>query len=161
MPSREASKTRQPAPVAAAPAPRERAPMFFRDVRHQDRALSILRRTLANGRTHHAYLFDGPDGVGKEMTARAVAAKLLCENVPGDAGFQAGLGLGGDADDADFEPCGDCRSCRLFAAGTHPDFHLVTRSLNKLHPEPQVRKTKGLYLVVAIIRHFLIERASA
>jgi DNA polymerase-3 subunit delta' len=156
--SRAAAPTDDGAPPVA---PRERKPMFFREVRHQDRALSILRRTLASGRTPHALLFDGPDGVGKEMTARALAAKLLCENIPGHVGFQAGLGLGGDAEGDDFEPCGDCRSCRLFAAGTHPDFHLIDRTLHKLHSDPAVRKTKGLYLVVAIIRQFLIERASA
>ena len=135
--------------------------MRFADIRHQERALSILRRSLASGRGHHAYLFDGPDGVGKELAGRALAAKLLCENVPGQAGFQGGLGLGGGAADDDFEPCGDCRSCRLLATGNHPDFHVIERALHKLHSIPTIRKSKGLFLVVDVIREFLIERASA
>ena len=53
--------------------------MRFSDVQHQDRALSIVRRALASGRMHHAYLFEGPEGVGKELSARALAAGLLCE----------------------------------------------------------------------------------
>ncbi len=119
--------------------------MRFRDVCHQERAISIIRRGLASGRTHHAYLFDGPEGVGKELTAVALAARLLCE-----------------APDlrADADACGECLSCRLLAAGNHPDFHLVHRGLHKLHPDRNIRSSKGLFLVVDVIRHFLIEPAS-
>lgn len=116
--------------------------MRFSDVQHQARALSLLRRALRSGRTHHAYLFDGPDGVGKEMTARALGARLLCEDASA-------------APDAD--ACGTCRACRALAAGTHPDFHFVDRSLHKVHPDPAVRRSRGLFLAVAVIRTFLIE----
>ncbi|NUQ50358.1 MAG: DNA polymerase III subunit delta', partial [Phycisphaerae bacterium] len=51
--------------------------MRFSDVQHQPRAVSLLRRSLRSGRTHHAYLLDGPLGVGKELAARALAARLL------------------------------------------------------------------------------------
>ena len=54
--------------------------MRFSDIRHQERAISILRRALRSGRTHHAYLFGGPEGVGKELAARALVARLLCED---------------------------------------------------------------------------------
>ena len=118
--------------------------MRFREVQHQDRALSIIRRALRSGRTHHAYLFDGPDGVGKEMAGNALAARLLCEDT--DA-----------APDAD--ACGVCRACRLMAAGNHPDFHLIHRGLRKFHPDRSVRTSKGLFLVVDLIRLFLIEPA--
>jgi DNA polymerase-3 subunit delta' len=116
----------------------------FSEILHQPRAISILRRALRSGRTHHAYLFDGPEGVGKALTARALAARLLCETE----------GLKPD-DDA----CGRCPSCHLLAVDTHPDFHLVHRGLHKLHPERKVRRSKGLFLVVDLIRHFVIEPA--
>lgn len=135
--------------------------MRFAEIQHQERALSILRRSLASGRAHHAYLFDGPEGVGKEMAGRTLAAKLLCENDPGRAGFQAGLGLANDGADEGFEPCGDCQSCRLMSTGNHPDFHVIERSLHKLSSDPAVRRSKGLFLVVDVIREFLIERSSA
>ncbi|MCG3128975.1 MAG: hypothetical protein CHACPFDD_03871 [Phycisphaerae bacterium] len=115
--------------------------MRLSDVRHQERAISILRRALSSGRTHHAYLFDGPEGIGKELTARALAARLMC---------RAPAGL---------DACGGCPSCRLIAGGGHPDFVLVERGLHKLHPDPAVRRRKGLFLTVDVIRHFLIERA--
>ncbi len=44
--------------------------MRLSDVQHQPRAISILRRSLSSGRTHHAYLFEGPEGVGKQMAAK-------------------------------------------------------------------------------------------
>lgn len=119
--------------------------MRFSDVHHQDRALSILRRALASGRTHHAYLFAGPPGVGKELAARALAAGHLCE-AP-DRRPEA-------------DACCHCRACRLLAAGNHPDFHLIHRGLHKRHPDSAIRAGKGLFLVVDVIRHFLIEPAS-
>lgn len=118
--------------------------MRFSDVLHQSRAMSILRRSLRSGRVHHAYLLEGPEGVGKELAARALAARLLCHDAA----------LPPDAD-----ACGVCASCRVLSAGNHTDFHVVDRRLHKLHPDRAVRATKGLYLVVSIVRHFLIEPA--
>ena len=118
--------------------------MRLSDVQHQPRAISILRRSLSSGRTHHAYLFEGPEGVGKQMAAKALAARLLClsPDIPADA-----------------DACGNCASCRLLARGNHPDFHLIERRLHKLHPDRTIRAGKGLFLVVDVIRTFLIEPA--
>jgi DNA polymerase III delta' subunit len=126
----------------------------WRDVQHQDRALAVLRRALRSGRTPHAYLFEGPEGVGKEMAAQALAARLLCTA----------------AGPADAEACGSCASCRLLAvdterhglaSGNHPDFHLIHRGLHKLHPDRAVRAARGLFLAVDLVRHFLIEPAAS
>ena len=119
--------------------------MQLSEVRHQERAVSILRRALRSGRTHHAYLFEGPAGVGKELAARALAAQLLCED---------------DQRAVDADACGRCPACRVFAAGNHPDFHLIHRGLHKLHPEPKIRRQKGLFLVIDVVRHCLIEPAT-
>lgn len=115
------------------------------DVLHQPAAVSLLRRALHSGRMPHAYLFDGPEGVGKERAAVALAARLLCE-APQLA--------------ADDDACTECTACRLMASGNHPDFHLVHRGLHKLHPDRSVRASKGLYLVVDLVRHFVIEPAA-
>lgn len=119
--------------------------MRFRDIEHQERALSILRRALRSGRTHHAYLLEGPSGVGKETAARALAARLLCldERLEPDA-----------------DGCGRCDSCRILASGNHPDLHVIDRRLRRHHPDRAVRAGKGLFLVVALVRHFLIEPSS-
>jgi DNA polymerase-3 subunit delta' len=90
------------------PAP-EPIPRFFRDILGQDRVISHLKTAMAKGRLSHAYLFLGPEGVGKASVARALAAALNC----------AALREDGDA-------CGECPSCRRLAAGTHPDFLVIS-----------------------------------
>lgn len=59
----------------------------------------------------HAYLFMGPEGVGKRTTALAYAKALNCTD---DAARAVG----------DF--CGVCRSCRMIALSQHPDVRLLT-----------------------------------
>ncbi|MEM9997547.1 MAG: DNA polymerase III subunit delta', partial [Bacteroidota bacterium] len=76
----------------------------------QDRALGVLRRALATDRVPHAYLFHGPDGVGKRAAALHLAQALQCENrgrsVPAD------------------QPCGQCLPCTKVARLLHPDIHV-------------------------------------
>ena len=67
-----------------------------------------LRMLLREERTPHALLFSGPRGIGKRKLAAATAAALLC------------------LDRNDGLACGACGSCRALAAGTHPDFYVVT-----------------------------------
>jgi len=76
-----------------------------------ERPLRVLKRALASGRIAHAYLFWGPDGIGKELAARAAARVLLCR----DAGaLERGEG------------CGRCDGCAKCDAGEHPDLHLLS-----------------------------------
>jgi DNA polymerase-3 subunit delta' len=77
----------------------------FNDILGHARPIEILRRALDSGRLHHAWLFHGPEGVGKRTLAEAFAAALLCER-PGSGG-----------------PCGQCPGCVKCRAGSHPDLH--------------------------------------
>jgi len=79
-------------------------------VEGQDRALEALRRALSNQRLHHAYLFAGPEGVGKGLAAQGLAEALLCTRPAAD----------GDA-------CSACSACRRTAQRQHPDLHIVER----------------------------------
>ena len=74
---------------------------------HRDLWRQIQQRRAA-GRLPHALLLSGPAGLGKGWFARRLARALLCERP-----------------DADGEACGQCRRCRLFRAGSHPDFSVV------------------------------------
>ncbi len=132
--------------------------MSIFDVQHQERAHRVLQQALASGRMPHAYLFAGPDGVGREMLADRLARLLLCESpprrpLPGELAGATADGLGLDA-------CGQCTNCRLVEAGTHPDLHLVYRQLNRQHPDATIRKQKALFLGVDVIRHFVVDRAA-
>lgn len=71
-----------------------------------DWALSLLRRTLAQGSPRHAYLLLGPRQVGKSTLARYMAQTLQC-TAEGE------------------RPCGDCRACRLAAHDSHPDIRWI------------------------------------
>lgn len=68
-----------------------------------------LKGYLDNERIPHGLLICGPKGVGKGPLARAFAQRLLC------------VASGQKA-------CGQCASCKLFLAATHPDFLLVAPS---------------------------------
>ncbi|MFJ4144803.1 DNA polymerase III subunit delta' [Pseudomonas sp. NPDC089734] len=55
----------------------------------------------------HAYLLHGPAGIGKRALAERLMASLLCQH-------PAGL-----------DACGQCKSCLLLAAGSHPDNYVL------------------------------------
>lgn len=55
---------------------------YFEDILGQEEACRSLVKTLENGNIHHAYLFIGPPGVGKFLTARAFARAVLLQHDP-------------------------------------------------------------------------------
>ena len=75
-------------------------------VQGQDQAVRLIASAIEADRMPHAYLFHGPDGVGKETTALEFARALFCE--------RGGL-----------DPCGACGPCGLVGRLGHPDVHLV------------------------------------
>ena len=84
------------------------APISFSALKGQERAKMFLARVLDSGRLAHAYLFRGPDGVGKQLCARIVAAAVNCSGTSGEGG------------------CGSCPSCRKFRSGNHPDIVVIS-----------------------------------
>jgi DNA polymerase-3 subunit delta' len=89
--------------------------MPWGSVRGHDRLVADLRQNLALGRLPHAFLFVGPEGVGKHLFARTLAKALLCER----------------AEPAALEPCGTCPACLQVEAGSHPDLLLAGRPADK------------------------------
>lgn len=80
----------------------------------QLRAYAQACEAIDAGRLAHGLLVCGPAKLGKRAVAERLARRLLC-NAPQSGG----------------EPCGSCRGCQLFAAGTHPDFRDVSFVPNK------------------------------
>lgn len=70
-------------------------------------AVQYLRRSLLNRRDAHAYLFAGPEGIGKALLAQRLAQALVCET-------------GGS------DPCLVCRACKRVVKGNHPDVRTVS-----------------------------------
>jgi DNA polymerase-3 subunit delta' len=50
----------------------------FENVLGQQPAVHTLKHALQSGRVHHAYRFEGPEGVGKELCALELAKELVC-----------------------------------------------------------------------------------
>jgi DNA polymerase-3 subunit delta' len=67
-----------------------------------------LWQQLAGRAQHaHAYLLHGPIGIGKRALAERLMASLLCQRPVG------------------LEGCGECKSCLLLVAGSHPDNYVL------------------------------------
>ena len=79
-----------------------------------DHAINTLRRMLAAQRVRHAYLFTGPEHIGKTLLAQRFAQTLLCTGGP-------------DPNMAPQSPCNVCLSCRKVLHGNHPDVHYISR----------------------------------
>ncbi len=88
--------------------------MKLSDVIGQDVSVNILRKTFINGRYSQAYLFTGPEGVGKRLTALAFAQILNCR--------EPSMDFDGKTIDA----CDECDSCRKIRDSNHPDVEIIT-----------------------------------
>jgi DNA polymerase-3 subunit delta' len=73
----------------------------------------MFSKLLLSDHLPHALLINGPSGVGKSSFCHYSAQALLCAK-PTDVGS-----------------CGECESCLLFIAGTHPDYLLLTPKKDK------------------------------
>lgn len=98
--------------------------MTLSAIEGQGAAVETLQVALASRRVHHAYLFAGPDGVGKEAAARSLAQALVCTSPRTDEG-QAGLAC---------EACDACRRAITDATTPphvplHPDLVILERGL--------------------------------
>lgn len=94
--------------------------MSFSEVQHQAQAVAALRSVLATDRVPHGFIFCGPAGVGKAMTARALAAALLCDAPKTGRGKASAP-----------RACGTCLQCRQVARDSHPDLTWFRRRPDK------------------------------
>ena len=85
--------------------------MKFSEIYGHGSVKETLKRAALTDSVGHAYIFEGPDGVGRFSTALSFASMLLCENK------------------TEGEPCGTCNICRMCAAGSHPDVRIITNQL--------------------------------
>ena len=121
--------------------------MSLKEIFCQDKAIGLLQRAFATGKVPHAYIFAGPEGVGKYKTAWEWARLLLCKNPVAEKIN------GGDFSDS----CDSCQSCRLFATDSHPDFHCVYKELREFTVEGR-GKGPPVDLPVDVIREFLVAK---
>jgi len=124
--------------------------MTFDSIIGHERQKDILRQALRNQRIAHAYLFEGPEGVGKRLVALALARALLCKTGTG---------------------CGDCSACRKVDHNNHPDVHFLDAEgatikidqVRALQKELSLRPLEGRYKICLIdgAEHFNPAAANA
>ena len=82
--------------------------MSFASILGHQQAIQGLQSTIQRNRVSHAYLFSGPDGIGKSRLALAFTQLLNCEHPT-----------------EDMDACGICRSCVQIQEDRHPDVHAL------------------------------------
>lgn len=91
-----------------------------------------LQRERAQSRLPHALLLTGPQGLGKLQFAHRLAQSLLCTR--GEEG-----------------PCGRCEACRLYTAGSHPDFREIVPEQDS--DQIKIDQIRALVAFVGLSRH--------
>lgn len=83
--------------------------MSFKHIKGQDKALAILKQDLEHAHLASAYLFSGPESVGKRIAAKGFAKALNCQNNALDS-------------------CDECPSCLKIEKNQHPDVFMIDAS---------------------------------
>ncbi len=78
-----------------------------------DAAVTLLNGSFVRNRVSHAYLFTGPNGVGKRTLALDLAKALNCSPAPN---------LMGEAT----RPCDNCSPCDRISRKQHPDVRVIS-----------------------------------
>ncbi|HEX3777107.1 MAG TPA: DNA polymerase III subunit [Polyangiaceae bacterium] len=115
----------------------------FSEILGQEPALETLERALAGGHVHHAYRFEGPEGVGKERAAFALAQALVCER----GGARA---------------CTECSACQRALriseeeprVPAHPDVVLLERGLYR----GRISANEATGISIEQVRRIVLER---
>ncbi len=104
-------------------------PRRFGEIAIQKHVSETLRSAVARNRVAHAYLFNGPRGVGKTTAARVLAMALNCPD-RGDDG----------------EPCGECESCeRIWSGRTSLDVIEIDAASNRGVDDARDLRERAMY----------------
>ncbi|HHJ00902.1 MAG TPA: hypothetical protein ENJ81_01805 [Candidatus Aerophobetes bacterium] len=96
--------------------------MSFQDIIGQRQAIKMLQANIASSSIANAYLFVGPEGVGRTLTAFTFAKALNCERGGKDS-------------------CDSCSSCRKIDHLNHPDVRTIKPEGNSIKID-QIRSLK-------------------
>ncbi|MEG0583856.1 MAG: AAA family ATPase, partial [Cetobacterium sp.] len=107
---------------------RKYRPKDFSEVAGEDEIVTTLKNSLRTGRIAHAYLFNGPRGVGKTTVARLIAKGVNClENGITDT------------------PCNKCENCLSITEGNFMDLIEIDAASNRGIDEIRQLKEKINY----------------
>lgn len=126
--------------------------MSFKQIRGHDRGIQLLKSVWMQNKLPSAYLFVGPEGIGKSFVARTFAKFINCLNKKID------------------DSCDSCISCIKIDKGIHPDVHLISADMGgvslevlgdsiKIDQIRQLQKDISLKPYEAKIKIFIINDA--
>ena len=105
--------------------------MSFREVIGHRRMLTFVSRAIARDTLTPSVVLSGPEGVGKRLTAVAIAQALNCKDRPSSIVDRRSSTDDGrrTMDDGrwtiDDVGCGTCLACTRIARGVHPDVQII------------------------------------
>jgi len=116
--------------------------MRFSDVLGHDRALSIIHAYLEKSCFSGAFIFSGPEGIGKRMVAKLIAEQLNCTGQTN-------------------RPCGNCSGCLKIQNETHPDLHIIQngQSQIKIDDIRGILRSANLRPYEGALKVFIIDNA--
>ncbi|MCQ4573828.1 MAG: DNA polymerase III subunit delta' [Candidatus Brocadiales bacterium] len=116
--------------------------MSFKKILSQSHVVASFQSVLSRGRLAHAYMFHGPEGVGKALFARELSKALLCQEGRSDA-------------------CDTCESCRGVDTGRNPNLSWITAGYKviTIASIQELERLAALKPVEAKRRVFVIEDA--
>lgn len=151
--AKKSAGKKPPRPKVMSGPPEERAvlevpaPVPLAAVTGQDRAIARLHDAMSTGRMHHAWIFHGPEGVGKFTTALAWAALLLDPTTAKDTTGRYAA-----------DPASPTQT--LLASGTHPDLHVIVKELARFSSDASVRTSKLTTIAKDVVEEHLIRPAA-
>jgi len=103
---------------------------MFENILGQKKVKKIISSQIISGKTAHAYIFMGGEGVGKRLTAVEFAKIMNCT-------------VNDFTEKMYIDACGECISCRKIAKNIHPDIHFIdfTRQAELENDDLEKQKT--------------------
>jgi len=108
----------------------------FKALIGHETAIKTLQENLRGGTLPNAYLFTGPEGVGKRKAAMAMATAANCYGGENALPAQSDGGMFASVDPASTQPstlpaetCGSCAACQKISNGNHPDVHIISKEI--------------------------------
>ncbi len=83
------------------------------DIIGHQRQVQYLQNSIENGKINHAYLFYGPEHLGKKKIAESFLFSLFCVS------------------ETKARPCGRCQNCAQIRKNIHPDVHWLEPEADK------------------------------
>ncbi|MDR4509356.1 MAG: DNA polymerase III subunit delta' [Candidatus Brocadiaceae bacterium] len=100
--------------------------MSYRNIVFQNRIIDIFQNVIKNNRLAHAYIFAGPEGVGKSLFAKELAKSLFCRSSHWDA-------------------CDKCNNCQRIITDNYPDlFFFFPEKNSRVIKIEQIRHLQGI-----------------